>query len=71
VWGCKFTPKKITYGFDERVANTVDSHPVSDPGDMSIWCPVIALPLGSTAAVDESGLPIYAVCDHVRYYAKK
>jgi hypothetical protein len=38
---------------------------------MSIWFPVIASPLGSIAAVDESGLPVYAVCDHDRYYARK
>ena len=71
VWGCEFTPEKVTYYFDGRIVNTVDAKLVPDHGDMSIWLTVIASPLGSTAAVDESRLPVYAVFDYVRYYAKK
>jgi hypothetical protein len=44
---------------------------VPDHGDMSIWLTVIAAPLGPTDAVDESRLPLFAVFDYVRYYAKK
>ena len=71
VWGCEFTPEKITYYFDGRIVNTVDARLVPDHGDMSIWLTVIASPLGKTDAVDESRLPVYAVFDYVRFYTKK
>jgi lysophospholipase L1-like esterase len=70
VWGCEFTPEKVTYYFDGRIVNTVDAHLVPDHGDMSIWLTVIASPLGKTDSVDESRLPVYAVFDYVRFYAK-
>ena len=70
IWGCEFTPEKITYYFDGRIVNTVDAHLVPNHGDMSIWLTVIASPLGKTDAVDESRLPVYAVFDYVRFYAK-
>ena len=50
--------------------NTVDARLVPDHGDMSIWLTTIASPLGKTDAVDESRLPVHAVFDYVRYYAK-
>lgn len=70
VWGCEFTPEKITYYFEGRIVNTVDARLVPDHGDMSIWLTTIASPLGKTDAVDESRLPVHAVFDYVRYYAK-
>jgi lysophospholipase L1-like esterase len=70
VWGCEFTPDKITYYFDGRIVNTVDARLVPDHGDMSIWLTVIASPLGKTDSVDESRLPVYAVFDYVRFYSK-
>ncbi len=71
VWGCEFTPEKITYYFEGRIVNTVDARLVPDHGDMSIWLTVIASPLGQTDAVDESRIPVFAVFDYVRFYAKK
>ena len=71
VWACEFTPEKITYYFDGRIVNTVDAKLVPDHGDMSIWLTVIAAPLGPTDAVDDSRLPVYAVFDYVRFYARK
>ena len=71
VWACEFTSEKIIYYFDGRIVNTVDAKLVPDHGDMSIWLTVIAAPLGPTDAVDESRLPVFAVFDYVRYYAKK
>ncbi len=70
VWACEFTPEKITYYFDGRIVNTVDAKLVPDHGDMSIWLTVIAAPLGPTDAVDPSRLPVFAVFDYVRFYAK-
>jgi hypothetical protein len=70
VRGCEFTPERITYYFEGRIVNTVDARLVPDHGDMSIWLTTIASPLGKTDAVDESRLPVHAVFDYVRYYAK-
>ena len=71
VWGCEFTPAKITYYFDGRVVLENDATAIPHHGDMSIWLTVIAAPLGNTRAVDESQLPVYAVYDYVRFYEKK
>ncbi|MCX6954605.1 MAG: family 16 glycosylhydrolase [Verrucomicrobia bacterium] len=71
VWGCEFTPEKITYYFDGRIVLVNDAKLIPDHGDMSIWLTVIASPLGATDAVEESRLPVYAVFDYVRFYAKK
>jgi lysophospholipase L1-like esterase len=71
VWACEFTPEKITYYFDGRIVNTVDARLVPDHGDMSIWLTVIAAPLGPTDAVDDRRLPVFAVFDYVRFYAKQ
>ena len=70
VWGCEFTPEKITYYFDGRTVLVNDAKQIPDHGDMSIWLTVIASPLGQTDAVDESKLPVFAVFDYVRYYEK-
>jgi hypothetical protein len=70
IWGCEFTPEKITYYFDGRIVLVNDATTLPDHGDMSIWLTTIASPLGNTRAVDESRLPVYAVYDYVRFYAK-
>jgi lysophospholipase L1-like esterase len=70
IWGCEFTPEKITYYFDGRIVLVNDATTIPDHGDMSIWLTTIASPLGNTRAVDESRLPVYAVYDYVRFYAK-
>lgn len=69
VWGCEFTPEKITYYFDGRVVLENDARLIPDHGDMSIWLTMIAAPLGPTDAVDDSALPVYAAFDYVRFYA--
>jgi hypothetical protein len=71
VWGCEFTPEKITSYFDGRIVNSVDARLIPDHGDMSIWLTAIASPLGQTDAFDESRLPVYAVFDSVRFYVQK
>lgn len=70
VWGCEFTPEKITYYFDGRIVLVNDATTIPDHGDMSIWLTTIASPLGNTRAVDESRLPVFAVYDYVRFYAR-
>lgn len=71
VWGCEFTPEKITYYFDGRIVLVNDATLIPDHGDMSIWLTVIAAPLGPTDAVEESRLPVFAVFDYVRFYQRK
>lgn len=71
VWGCEFTPERITYYFDGRIVLVNDATTIPDHGDMSIWLTTIASPLGGTRAVDESRLPVYAVYDYVRFYERK
>ena len=71
VWGCEFTPEKITYYFDGRIVLVNDATTIPDHGDMSIWLTTIASPLGGTKAVDESRLPVHAVYDYVRFYEKR
>lgn len=70
VWGCEFTPEKITYYFDGRVVLENDARLIPDHGDMSIWLTMIAAPLGATDAVDDSSLPVHAVFDYVRFYTR-
>ncbi len=70
VWGCEFTPERITYYFDGRVVHVNDATLIPDHGDMSIWLTTIASPLGNTRAVDESALPVHALFDYVRFYEK-
>ena len=70
IWGCEFTPDKVTYYFDGRIVLVNDATLIPDHGDMSIWLTVIASPLGKTDSVDESRLPVYAVFDYVRFYSK-
>ena len=71
VWGCEFTPEKITYYFDGRIVHVNDAKLIPEHGDMSIWLTMIAAPLGPTSTVDESRLPVFAVYDYVRFYEKK
>jgi hypothetical protein len=71
VWGCEFTPQKITYYFDGRLVLVNDATTIPDHGDMSLWLTTIASPLGNTRNVDERRLPVYAVYDYVRFYEKK
>ncbi len=70
VWGCEFTPEKVTYYFDGRIVLVNDATTIPDHGEMSLWLTTIASPLGNTRAVDDTALPAYAVFDYVRFYAK-
>lgn len=71
VWGCDFTPEKITYSFDGKVVLVVDTPKLGPPSEQHIWLTSIASHLGKTDAVDDTRLPVYAVYDYVRFYEKK
>ena len=71
VWGCEFTPEKITYYFEGKIVHTSATAKLGEPGEQHIWLTSIASQLGRTDAVDESRLPVFAVFDYVRFYEKK
>lgn len=68
VWGCEFTPRKVTYYFEGKV---VASFPVDwiAHNDHHIWLTSLAASLGGTDSVDDTKLPSAAVYDYVRHFA--
>lgn len=71
VWGCEFLPDRIDYYFEGKIVHTEDPTKLGNPGEQHIWLTAIASHLGGTKAVDESGLPVFAVFDYVRFYERK
>jgi beta-glucanase (GH16 family) len=67
VWSCEFTPEKISFYFDGKLAK--ESSSVGFPHDeMSVWFSVIASKLKGDRWVDESKLPNVVLCDYIRVY---
>jgi beta-glucanase (GH16 family) len=80
VYGCLFTPDRVTYYFDGDPVQSVDvtqavrkDHTSIDfeHGDQNIWLTSIASSLGNTKAVDDAALPAIAEFDYVRYFKTK
>jgi beta-glucanase (GH16 family) len=69
VFGCLYTPEKVTYYLDGQPVQTVDVAALPH-GDLHIWLTSIASYLGKTDAVDESRLPGRVLYDYVRFYEK-
>lgn len=69
VFGCEFTPERVTYFLDGKPVQTVPSTDFPH-GEQNIWLTSIASWLGKTKAVDEGRLPATAEFDYVRYYEK-
>jgi beta-glucanase (GH16 family) len=69
VFGCLYTPEKVTYYLDGKEAQTVDVSQLPH-GNLHIWLTSIASYLGKTDKVDETRLPGKVLFDYVRYYAK-
>lgn len=69
VFGCLYSPEKVTYYLDGREVQTVDVSQLPH-GDLHVWLTSIASHLGKTDKVDESRLPGKVLLDYVRYYAK-
>jgi len=70
VWGCEFTPQKVTFFFDGKIVQTVDATKFAH-GPQNIWLTTIATSLGGAKKVDDSKLPAAAEYDYVRYFAKE
>lgn len=70
VWGCEFTPEKITYYFDGKPVETSATAELGQPSAQNIWLTAIASWLGPTDAVDASRLPVHACYDYVRFYQR-
>jgi beta-glucanase (GH16 family) len=80
VFGCEFTPAKVSYYFDGKLVKSLDvtkitpkgGAPVDFPhGPQSIWLTSIASKLGGTKAVDDTKLPETAEFDYVRFFQKQ
>jgi hypothetical protein len=69
VWGCEFTPEKVTFYFDGTVVWTVGATQFEN-GDHHLWLTSIASPNGPTDRVDDSRLPVSAVFDYIRVYTR-
>lgn len=69
VWGCEFTPLKVSFYFDGKLTHQTDATKFPH-GDQHIWLTSIASSLGGTTAVDDSKLPAAAIFDYVRFFRK-
>lgn len=67
VWGCEFTPRKVTYYFEGK---PVASFPVDRMAhnDHNIWLTSLAASLAGTDRVDDDKLPAAAIYDYVRVF---
>lgn len=69
VYGCEFTPEKVNYYFDGKLAQTVNVSKFKH-SEQNIWLTTIASNLGGTKAVEDAKLPAAAEYDYVRFYEK-
>lgn len=67
VWGCEFTPEKVRFYFDGKLAHEMDANTFPH-GQMNVWLTSIAGVMKGDRFVDDSKLPNDAVFDYVRVY---
>ncbi len=67
IWGCEFTPDKVRFYFDGKLAREIDANTFPHE-DMNVWLTSIAGKMKGDRFIDDSKLPNEAVYDYVRVY---